>query len=102
MSNTQSKECQVQSWKASHKYNCVPNATIATLNGTEPEEFSKEWIELEVDRQLSKWITEWRSCFMSWTEVALDLANHPPNRVVTHWCVPRFFAIIDLLINKVF
>jgi len=57
---------------------------MAALNGKKPEKFSKEWVELEVDRLLSKWITEWRSCFMDWTMMGLDLANHPPDRVMTH------------------
>jgi hypothetical protein len=49
--------------------------------------FSDDWIELEIDRQLSKWLAEWRSCLMTWTTIALDLANHPPDRVMTHWYV---------------
>ena len=84
---SQSKECQTLSWKASHKINCVPNPTVAALNGTKPEKFSTEWVQLEVDKMLSKWMAEWRRCFMEWTMLALDLANHPPNRVVTHWYV---------------
>jgi len=82
---SQSKECQTLSWKASHKANCIPNPTVAALNGAKPEKFSTEWVELEIDKLLSKWMAEWRRCFMHWTMLALDLANHPPNRVVTHW-----------------
>jgi hypothetical protein len=70
------------------KTNCTPNQlTIATLNGTKPDKFSTEWVQLEVDKLLSKWMAEWRQCFMHWTMLALDLANHPPNRGVTHWYV---------------
>ena len=75
---------------------------MAALNGTKPEKFSKEWIELEVDKELSKWQAEWRSCFVDWTRMALDLANHPPNRVITHWHVPDSLATIGSLTNREF
>jgi len=70
---SQSKECQTLSWKASHKANCIPNPTVAALNGTKPDnlKFSTEWAELEVDKLLSKWMAEWRQCFMHWTTLAL-------------------------------
>jgi hypothetical protein len=68
-----------------HKNNCVPHPSLAALDSKEPEMFSDEWIELQVDKLLSKWIAEWRSCFMRWTTIALDLANHPEDRVMTHW-----------------
>lgn len=84
---SQSKECQTLSWKASHKANCVPNPAVAALNGAKPEKFSTEWMELEIDKLLSKWMAEWRQCFMHCTMLALDLPNHPLNRVVTHWYV---------------
>jgi hypothetical protein len=56
-------------------------------------------MELEVDKLLSKWTAEWRQCFMHWSTIALDLANHPPNRAVTHWYVqsPRCHYFVDSL-----
>lgn len=27
----------------------------------------------------------WRSSFQVWARICLDLANHPPERVMTHW-----------------
>ena len=106
---SQSKECQTLSWKASHKANCIPNPTVAALNGAKPEKFSTEWVELEIDKLLSKWMAEWRRCFMHWTMLALDLANHPPNRVVTHWYdnpattppIRWAFLVCILLLNRV-
>jgi len=41
-------------------------------------------MDLEVDRALSRWLQYWRSCFRTWTTISLDLANHPPERVMTH------------------
>lgn len=70
----------------SHKHNCTAHPSVAH-DSKSPEMFSDDWIELEVDKQLSKWIAEWRSCFVTWATIALDLANHPPDRVMTHWYV---------------
>ena len=50
-----------------------------------PTKFSPEWMELEVDRGLSRWLQLWRASFQTWTTIALDMANHPPERVMTHW-----------------
>jgi len=87
-----SKECQTASWKASHKYNCKIHPSLASPDDPDkpvskadrPKKFTQEWIDLEVDKALSRWLQLWRSCFQTWTCIALDLANHPPERVLTH------------------
>ncbi|TRM61850.1 hypothetical protein BD626DRAFT_500736 [Schizophyllum amplum] len=87
-----SKACQTASWKATHKNSCKPHASLVDADGNlkpEPEFLSDEWAQLMVDKQLSKWLELWRSSFCSFTTVSLDLANHPPDRVVTHCLVIR-------------
>ncbi|KAF8951913.1 hypothetical protein BDZ97DRAFT_1656283 [Flammula alnicola] len=87
-----SKECQAISWKASHKQNCKIHPSIASPTDPDkpvskaerPKKSTPEWVDLEMDRALSRWLQLWRSCFRSWTIIALDLANHPPERVMTH------------------
>ncbi|KDR79683.1 hypothetical protein GALMADRAFT_137466 [Galerina marginata CBS 339.88] len=87
-----SKECQAFSWKASHKLNCkIHPSNLSTTNPGQlaskderPAKFSPEWIELGVDRELSRWLQLWRACFQTWTTIGLDLANHPADRVMTH------------------
>jgi len=89
-----SKECQTISWKSSHKLNCMThpsNGNVSPSNSGEPvskaerpTKFSPEWIELQVDKSLSRWLEIWRSSFQTWTAIALDLANHPADRVTTH------------------
>ena len=90
----QSKECQTYSWKSSHNQNCVPHPSVAALDGAKPQKWGDERIELEVDTALSKWMAEWRSCFVRWTIISLDLANQPPVRVVSHWYVISFFILL--------
>ncbi|KAF8801765.1 hypothetical protein BYT27DRAFT_7114133 [Phlegmacium glaucopus] len=77
----------LMSWKASHKQNCKihPSILDKSVSGAErPKKMTPEWFELEVDRALSRWLQLWRSCFQTWTTIALDLANHPAERVMTH------------------
>ncbi|KAI0340372.1 hypothetical protein BDW22DRAFT_416739 [Trametopsis cervina] len=78
-----SKECQGASWGAGHKRNCIPHRSVSA-DHKEPEEGSDEWFDLMVDKKLSKWMQTWRMMFQMSAVVALDLAHHPPNRVVTH------------------
>lgn len=78
------------SWKLSHKQNCKIHPSIANKSGgnadtEQPSKWSSEWMDLEVDRALSRWLQYWRSCFRTWTRISLDLANHPAERVMTHW-----------------
>ncbi|KAL1748062.1 hypothetical protein HDZ31DRAFT_79917 [Schizophyllum fasciatum] len=87
-----SKECQKSSWKAAHKKTCRPHASLVDENGNTkpaPEELSDDWIQLQLDKQLSKWLDLWRMVFCSYTTICLDLANHPPERVITHCLVIR-------------
>ncbi|GLB33163.1 putative MYND finger protein [Lyophyllum shimeji] len=87
-----SKECQTISWKASHKQNCKIHPSLvspddpnkAVSKAERPEKFTPEWIELEIDRALSRWMQLWRSCFQMYAWMCLDLANHPRERVMTH------------------
>ncbi|PPQ97185.1 hypothetical protein CVT26_000461 [Gymnopilus dilepis] len=87
-----SKECQAASWKISHKYNCRIHPAIASPDdpnkpvpkAEHPKKFTDEWINLEVDKALSRWLGLWRSSFCTWTYIALDLANHPADRGITH------------------
>ncbi|KDR70495.1 hypothetical protein GALMADRAFT_159931 [Galerina marginata CBS 339.88] len=87
-----SKECQAKSWKASHKFNCnihpfnaSPSKPGEVASKAErPAKHSPEWVERELDRSLSRWLELWRSSFCTWTRIALDLANHPVDRVMTH------------------
>jgi hypothetical protein len=50
-----------------------------------PAKFSPEWVELKVDRGLSRWLQLWRASFQTWATIGLDMANHPAERVMTHW-----------------
>ncbi|KAF9456986.1 hypothetical protein BDZ94DRAFT_1203510 [Collybia nuda] len=80
-----SKECQKSSWKASHKWNCQKASyTGSGKMPSKPEKFSPEWMELEVEKSLSRWIYAWRVYFQGCAQRCLDLANHPPERVMTH------------------
>ncbi|KAF9467066.1 hypothetical protein BDZ94DRAFT_1156637 [Collybia nuda] len=99
-----SKECQTHSWKISHKQNYKIHPSIVSTTDPDkpvskaerPKKFTDEWIELEIDRALSRWMQIWCACFQAWAKICLDLANHPPERVVTH-CMqlvvePRHFG----------
>ncbi|PPQ87410.1 hypothetical protein CVT25_008106 [Psilocybe cyanescens] len=87
-----SKECQTASWKASHKNSCVvhpslsapydPNKVISESDMPKP--YTPEWLEIQVDKKLSRWLQLWRSSFQMFATFCLDLANHPPDRVLTH------------------
>lgn len=76
------------SWKLSHKQNCKIHPSVVNKSVSDVEQLEKwspEWINLEVDRALSRWLQLWRTCFQTWTIISLDLANHPAERVMTHW-----------------
>ncbi|KAF8912221.1 hypothetical protein CPB84DRAFT_1841899 [Gymnopilus junonius] len=86
-----SKECQTASWKLSHKFSCKIHPSIASPDDPDkpvskagqPKKFTEEWMELQVDKELSRWLQLWRSCFQAWTTIALDLPNHPKDRYTT-------------------
>ncbi|EJD51398.1 hypothetical protein AURDEDRAFT_57017 [Auricularia subglabra TFB-10046 SS5] len=83
-----SKECQVTSWKSSHKRNCRPHPSVLLPNGEirkdKPAKGTEERRSLDVDMCLSHWMARWRNVFQLSATVALDLPNHPPERVLTH------------------
>ncbi|KDQ13153.1 hypothetical protein BOTBODRAFT_33766 [Botryobasidium botryosum FD-172 SS1] len=82
-----SKECQAKSWQAGHKNTCQPNLLFNTPDGTpvpKPAKYSEEWTEQQVDKALSAWLQQWRPFFCRSAVIALDLPNHPPERVMTH------------------
>ncbi|KAF8903960.1 hypothetical protein CPB84DRAFT_1677721, partial [Gymnopilus junonius] len=81
-----SKECQTASWQSSHKLNCRTHPSNEPASKAKPPaKFSLEWMELEEYRVYTRWIELWRSCFQTWATIAMNLANHPPSRVMTHW-----------------
>lgn len=80
----QSRLCQTLAWKAGHKQNCSPNGSYEASISTPPKN-SEEWMAQEVDRTLSKWLERWRSVFYEYATIALNLPNHPPEYVSTHW-----------------
>ncbi|KAI0832698.1 hypothetical protein BC628DRAFT_1310298 [Trametes gibbosa] len=88
-----SKECQTISWKVTHKKSCRPHPGLFDEDGNpkpEPSEVgSAEWTQLEVDKQLSKWLEQWRGVFCMYAVICLDLANHPHERIVSHCLVIR-------------
>lgn len=80
--SSQSKECQTRSWKAGHKKICRPQPALA--HG-EPEKYSQQWQELQLDKRISRWIEEWRGVLSNFAITSLNLANHNLERVSTHW-----------------
>ncbi|KAI0832697.1 hypothetical protein BC628DRAFT_341940 [Trametes gibbosa] len=79
------------SWKIVHKKSCRPHPALFENNGTpktEPMDIAS-WAEVEVDKQLSRWLERWRKVFSMYAVICLDLANHSPERVATHCLVIR-------------
>jgi len=65
-----SKVCQRAAWKHGHKKSCqivTPDASA-----------SHEW------RAMSKFIDAWKGVLTSWSCWALDLSNHPKDRLQSH------------------
>ncbi|KAH9855077.1 hypothetical protein C2E23DRAFT_816713 [Lenzites betulinus] len=93
-----SKECREISWKRSHKKTCKLSPHLFDADGkpkAEASEFgSPEWVQAKVDKELSKWLEYWRRVFCMYATIALDLANHPPERVVTHCLTIRIQPVI--------
>ncbi|TFK62101.1 hypothetical protein BDN72DRAFT_849031 [Pluteus cervinus] len=87
-----SRECQKTAWANGHKKSCKPHPYA---HKKDLEKFSKDWIEVEVDKALSRWLDIWRPVFCQFAMISLDLANHPANRNTTHmmvlWVTPRSF-----------
>ncbi|TFK69394.1 hypothetical protein BDN72DRAFT_840361 [Pluteus cervinus] len=79
-----SRECQRSAWQEGHKLRCEPHPQ---MNNPEPEFLSPEWAELEVDKQLSRWIEIWRPVLYAFGMFALDLPNHPENYNATHMMI---------------
>ncbi|GLB33164.1 hypothetical protein LshimejAT787_0100490 [Lyophyllum shimeji] len=87
-----SKECQRLSWKATHKQNCRIHPSRVSSDdpnkqppkSENPMEIITQRVDDEIDRTLFRWLEAWRDCFRHWAVISLDLANHPPDRVVTH------------------
>ncbi|KIJ67777.1 hypothetical protein HYDPIDRAFT_107272 [Hydnomerulius pinastri MD-312] len=69
-----SKECQVASWKT-HKLRC--STSLRDSLAKDPEGNA-------LNTQLSKWINNWRDQLHTWALWAMDLTNHPPDRLATH------------------
>ncbi|KAI5835704.1 hypothetical protein K523DRAFT_260101 [Schizophyllum commune Tattone D] len=81
-----SRDCQKAHWKASHKQNCTPHPSVDITGRTKPAPApgSKAWHDLEMDLHLQKWIQLWLQTLSRTAMMALDLANHGPDRCVTH------------------
>ena len=74
-----SRTCQKAAWKT-HKKSC---ATTANLRAQmEADEDVRE-----LNNDLSTWLGYWRAHLHMFSLSALDLANHPPDRLATHWWV---------------
>ncbi|KAF7793898.1 hypothetical protein EIP86_005020 [Pleurotus ostreatoroseus] len=71
-----SKECQRAAWPA-HKTRCILGSAVTRDMGAADEEFSTA---------MSKWMNCWRGTLALFCVPAMDLPNHPPNRLSTH-CV---------------
>jgi hypothetical protein len=71
-----SKECQVASWKRTHKLRCSPSLR---------ESLAKDPEGHALNTALSKWINNWRDELHNWALWAMDLANNPEDRLATHW-----------------
>lgn len=104
LTGSQSKECQKFSWKTSHKDLCTPHPSLLqSADGTHvsPAKYSPEWHQMKIDKDLSKWLSFWRDVFSSFATIALDLANHGLDRVVTHCAVIAVAATasVDLFAN---
>jgi len=63
-----SRECQKSAWKAGHKLSC------GRASGTDQPG----------SPALSKWVEEWKGALMSWSCWAMDLTNHPRDRLASH------------------
>jgi len=70
-----SKECQVASWKRTHKLRCSPSLR---------ESLAKDPEGHALNTALSKWINNWRDELHNWALWAMDLANNPEDRLATH------------------
>lgn len=44
--------------------------------------------DAEFSGAMTKWMASWRHMLIGFCLPAMDLPNHPPNRLATHWCVP--------------
>ncbi|GJE88907.1 zinc finger MYND domain-containing protein [Phanerochaete sordida] len=80
-----SSECQTEHWRSKHKFSCTPNPLLLKDGKiTEPKYGSKDWFQVDGDKRFSKWVQRWHDVFFRMTPVAMDLANHSPERVKTH------------------
>ncbi|KIY62252.1 hypothetical protein CYLTODRAFT_494759 [Cylindrobasidium torrendii FP15055 ss-10] len=87
-----SEECQRRSWQASHKRQCIPHASLVDSNGKlrqTSELQPDELMEIELDRQLSKWLELWRSVLCTYAAQALDMAGNGQKCVVEKCLVLR-------------
>ena len=77
-----SRECQKSAWKAGHKLSC------GRASGTDQPG----------SPALSKWVEEWKGALMSWSCWAMDLTNHPRDRLASHMLVLLTVVAIFALI----
>jgi hypothetical protein len=86
-----SKECQKVAW-ITHK-NCCSSALRDSL--------ANDSAQAATNTALSKWVNHWRDSLHQWSIWALNMPNHPRDRLSTHWFVlfiPCFSLwIVDLL-----
>ncbi len=45
-------------------------------------------LDAEFSGVMTKWMASWRHMLIGFCLPAMDLPNHPPNLLATHWCVP--------------
>lgn len=77
-----SKDCQRMAWP-SHKQACdlATSMRAKQLKDNDPVINS---IYQTIDATITKWLSCWRSSLYNFGIIAMDLPNHPPDRLATH------------------
>jgi len=71
-----SRECQKKAWKT-HKASCNTTANMLANLVNDPEGRS-------LNDTFSRWLNSWKPILYGYALDALDLANHPADRLATH------------------
>lgn len=80
-----SRDCQKAAWPT-HKQSCL---VAVDFHKTIKERGNEEFVVA-----FNKWLDCWRGTFFDMALSAMDLANHPPDRLATHTYAPAAMAVI--------
>lgn len=86
-------ECQKEDWTLTHKKICVDHKT--TLKN-HPDSSMEDKLKVFL-----KWLDLWRDALLAWAAFSADLANRPPEYLLTHrWGFSNSFKLYIIIITS--